>query len=129
MTEPHDHGHHGPDVALYFKVFGALAICTALSFVVNVAFKPPDVRGAAIIMGIAVIKASLVGYIFGPVHLTMLNGIVFFGHQADDIDQLGVEICPAATLGEGGFIDLGDEEGAQGHGRGIALLPPGEKDA
>ena len=27
------------------------------------------------------LTTSLVGYIFGPVHLTMLNGIVFFGHQ------------------------------------------------
>ena len=24
---------------------------------------------------------ALVGYLFGPVHLTMLNGFVFFGHQ------------------------------------------------
>ena len=27
------------------------------------------------------LTTSLVGYIFGPVHVTMLNGIVFFGHQ------------------------------------------------
>ena len=27
------------------------------------------------------LTTSLVGFIFGPVHLTMLNGIVFFGHQ------------------------------------------------
>ena len=27
------------------------------------------------------LTTSLVGYIFGPVHLTMLNGVVFFGHQ------------------------------------------------
>ena len=27
------------------------------------------------------LTTSLVGYIFGPVHLTMLNGFVFFGHQ------------------------------------------------
>ena len=27
------------------------------------------------------LTTSLVGFIFGPVHLTMLNGVVFFGHQ------------------------------------------------
>src|SRR5262249_61768646 len=27
------------------------------------------------------LTTSLVGYIFGPVHVTMLNGFVFFGHQ------------------------------------------------
>ena len=27
------------------------------------------------------LTTALVGFIFGPVHLTMLNGIVFFGHQ------------------------------------------------
>jgi MFS family permease len=32
-------------------------------------------------LGTVPLTASLVGYIFGPVHLTMLNGIVFFGHQ------------------------------------------------
>jgi caa(3)-type oxidase subunit IV len=64
MSESHEHAHHGPDVALYFKVFGALAICTALSFVVNLGYPPPNTTGASIIMGIAVLKAALVGYIF-----------------------------------------------------------------
>jgi MFS family permease len=32
-------------------------------------------------LGTVPLTASLVGYIFGPVHVTMLNGIVFFGHQ------------------------------------------------
>ena len=32
-------------------------------------------------LGTVPLTTSLVGYIFGPVHLTMLNGIVFFGHQ------------------------------------------------
>ncbi len=32
-------------------------------------------------LGTVPLTNSLVGYIFGPVHLMMLNGIVFFGHQ------------------------------------------------
>ena len=32
-------------------------------------------------LGTVPLTTSLVGYIFGPVHVTMLNGIVFFGHQ------------------------------------------------
>jgi MFS family permease len=32
-------------------------------------------------LGTVPLTTSLVGYIFGPVHLTMLNGIVFLGHQ------------------------------------------------
>ena len=32
-------------------------------------------------LGTVPLTTSLVGFMFGPVHLTMLNGIVFFGHQ------------------------------------------------
>jgi MFS family permease len=32
-------------------------------------------------LGTVPLTTSLVSYIFGPVHLTMLNGVVFFGHQ------------------------------------------------
>jgi MFS family permease len=32
-------------------------------------------------LGTVPLTTSLVGHIFGPVHLTMLNGVVFFGHQ------------------------------------------------
>ena len=32
-------------------------------------------------LGTVPLTTALVGYLFGPVHLTMLNGIVFFGHQ------------------------------------------------
>jgi MFS family permease len=32
-------------------------------------------------LGTVPLTTSLVGVMFGPVHLTMLNGIVFFGHQ------------------------------------------------
>jgi predicted MFS family arabinose efflux permease len=32
-------------------------------------------------LGTVPLTTALVGFIFGPVHLTMLNGVVFFGHQ------------------------------------------------
>jgi len=32
-------------------------------------------------LGTVPLTTALVGYLFGPVHLTMLNGIVFLGHQ------------------------------------------------
>jgi caa(3)-type oxidase subunit IV len=65
MADAHDpHAHHGPHIKAYFAVFGALSVCTAMSFVVNRFFPPPDHTGAAIIMGVAVVKAVLVGYIF-----------------------------------------------------------------
>jgi len=32
-------------------------------------------------LGTVPLTTSLVGYIFGPVHVTMLNGFVFMGHQ------------------------------------------------
>jgi MFS family permease len=32
-------------------------------------------------LGTVPLTTALVGFIFGPVHLTMLNGFVFFGHQ------------------------------------------------
>lgn len=32
-------------------------------------------------LGTVPLTTALVGFIFGPVHVTMLNGIVFFGHQ------------------------------------------------
>jgi len=32
-------------------------------------------------LGTVPLTNALVGYMFGPVHMTMLNGIVFLGHQ------------------------------------------------
>jgi len=32
-------------------------------------------------LGTVPLTTALVGYLFGPVHVTMLNGFVFFGHQ------------------------------------------------
>lgn len=58
-----DHAGHGPDIKLYMMVFGALAVCTALSFIVN-AILGQNLTSAGIIMMVSVIKASLVVAIF-----------------------------------------------------------------
>jgi caa(3)-type oxidase subunit IV len=63
MAEAHEPGHHGPNLQAYLTVFGALAICTLLSFAVNAALGQ-NVRSASIIMIVAVIKATLVAMIF-----------------------------------------------------------------
>src|SRR4051794_40901938 len=65
MADPHDSvGHHGPNFAIYMVIFGALSIFTLISFVVNHFLPPPSMLGAGIIMGVAVVKAVLVGMIF-----------------------------------------------------------------
>ena len=66
MTDqPHDdHADHaGPSFTAYLSVFGALCVCTALSFVVN-QILGENHTSAGIIMGVAVIKAVLVAGIF-----------------------------------------------------------------
>lgn len=67
MADHHDH-HHAPDHAgpnfqLYMMVFYALCVCTGLSFLANFAFGQ-GMTSAAIILVIAVVKASLVVSIF-----------------------------------------------------------------
>ena len=65
MTDAHaPEAHHGPNVQAYFVVFGALAVFTAISFIVNGIFGAGSHTGMAIILGVAVIKACLVGVIF-----------------------------------------------------------------
>jgi cytochrome c oxidase subunit 4 len=64
MTETHESGHHhGPNVKAYMVVFGALSIFTAISFIVN-ATVGRNLTGLTIILGVAVIKAVLVGMYF-----------------------------------------------------------------
>src|SRR5262245_57979848 len=63
MTESHEHGHHGPNIRAYLMVFGALSVCTLLSFVVN-AILGQNISSASIIMAVAVVKATLVAMIF-----------------------------------------------------------------
>jgi caa(3)-type oxidase subunit IV len=63
MADEHAEAHAGPDFALYLKVFGALVVCTALSFLANWLLGQ-NASSMAIIMVVAVIKAVLVVMIF-----------------------------------------------------------------
>jgi cytochrome c oxidase subunit IV len=67
--EHHPEAHHGPTVQIYLAVGIALAVFTALSFVFNY-LAHDDVRviskhaSFALILGVAVCKAVLVGMVF-----------------------------------------------------------------
>src|SRR5262249_43558283 len=63
MADPAHDAHDGPNFQLYLKIFGALCICTALSFVVNF-IMGQNVGSMMVIMIVAVIKAILVAAIF-----------------------------------------------------------------
>jgi caa(3)-type oxidase subunit IV len=87
-SDGHAEAHHGPNIGAYLAVFGALAICTLISFVANLAVRQ-EVMGAhlsfAIIMGVAVLKAVLVAMIF--MHLKW------------DWKRVYIMIVPALILG------------------------------
>ena len=63
MTQAHDPSQVGPPFKAYIAVFIALALCTALSFVVNGVFGQNQ-SSMMIILVVAVIKAVLVALIF-----------------------------------------------------------------
>jgi|SRR5947209_1159689 len=66
-TPDHAGAHHGPGFKAYMVVFGALSIFTAISFLVNDAVRHEVLSphaGFALILGVAVIKAILVGTYF-----------------------------------------------------------------
>ncbi len=66
MADIHsEDGHAGPSFQAYMFVFGALCVCTLISFVVNHFFAEKDPHiNAGIIMAVAVVKATLVAGIF-----------------------------------------------------------------
>jgi cytochrome c oxidase subunit 4 len=67
MADTHETGHHGPNFKAYIVVFVALSIFTAVSFAVNDAVRHgwlSSVAGFALILGVAVVKAVLVGMYF-----------------------------------------------------------------
>jgi cytochrome c oxidase subunit 4 len=82
--------HHGPNVQAYLVVFGALSIFTLVSFLANW-MAHPDVHwisrftSFAIILGVAVVKACLVG--------------IYFMHLKWDWGRLYFLIIPAFILG------------------------------
>jgi cytochrome c oxidase subunit 4 len=83
MTDSQSHGtaghHGGPAVNAYLIIFGALVIFTLISFVVNSFVRAGHLTAAvgfALILGVAVCKATLVGMWF--MHLKWDWGRVFF---------------------------------------------------
>lgn len=77
--DTHSDTHHGPNVKAYFIVFGALSIFTAFSFFANSLAHDQHISHGtsfAIILGVATIKAALVGMIF--MHLKWDWGKLFF---------------------------------------------------
>jgi caa(3)-type oxidase subunit IV len=80
----HSHGHehgHGPSFNLYLVIFIALSVFTIVSFIVNgmVRAEPPvltHTQGFLIILGVACVKATLVGMYF--MHLKYDWGRLFF---------------------------------------------------
>jgi cytochrome c oxidase subunit 4 len=90
MTDPHPAGeHHGPTVMTYIVIFAALAVFTIISFVANgLTRTDPPLLGThtsfAIILSVAVIKATLVG--------------MYFMHLKFDWGRVGFMIVPAFIL-------------------------------
>lgn len=74
-----------------FQRKNLLALLYLLRSVVFLAFVLAPLSAASVLafagslgflwLGTVPLTTSLVGYMFGPVHLTMLNGFVFLGHQ------------------------------------------------
>ena len=61
--DQHNHDHAGPSFAAYMYVFIALCVCTAVSFIANWTLGQNE-KSAAIILAVAVVKATLVAGIF-----------------------------------------------------------------
>jgi cytochrome c oxidase subunit 4 len=83
MSDSHD--SHGPNVPVYMTVFGALCAFTLVSFIVNAIFGIGSMTGMAIIMVVAVCKATLV--------------CMFFMHVKYEWSRLYFLIVPVAILG------------------------------
>jgi cytochrome c oxidase subunit 4 len=85
--ETHSTGHAKSGINGYLVVFGALVVFTAISFIVNSAVKAGSIgkeTGFALILGVAVCKAVLVG--------------VFFMHLLFDWRRLYFVIIPVMVL-------------------------------
>ena len=80
MSDSHHPEHHeGPGFQAYMVVFVALSLFTAISFGVNYAVREYGLAphaGFAIILGVAVIKAILVGLYF--MHLVVDWGKLYY---------------------------------------------------
>jgi caa(3)-type oxidase subunit IV len=66
-SSEHGHADHGPNVAAYLAVFGALSVFTFVSFIANWMAGSGYISKFAsflVILGVAIVKAALVGWIF-----------------------------------------------------------------
>jgi cytochrome c oxidase subunit 4 len=84
----HEHVHHGPGVQAYIVIFGLLAIFTAVSFIANYMARENTItphQSFIIIMGVALVKAALVG--------------AYFMHLIVDWRRLYYLLIPAFILG------------------------------
>lgn len=75
----HHHAHHGPTLQMYLTIFIALSVFTIVSFIVNGAVRSESLSaetGFALILGVAIVKAVLVGLVF--MHLKYDWGRLFF---------------------------------------------------
>jgi len=89
MSDTHASEHdHGPGFKAYMVVFGALTIFTAISFLVNSGVRGgalSSTAGFTLILGVAVVKAILVG--------------LYFMHLVVDWPRFYFLIFPAFILG------------------------------
>ena len=93
MHEPeapaaHAGGHNGAAVKAYLVIFAALAVFTAVSFILNYIERQGGMTkemSFALILAVAIIKATLVG--------------MFFMHLKYDWFKVGFMIVPALILG------------------------------
>ena len=83
-----DHGHEGPSIKTYLVIFGALSGFTLVSFVANSAAHAEVISRTtsfAIILSVAICKATLVG--------------MYFMHLILDWNKVFIMIVPALILG------------------------------
>ena len=89
MTTHDSHGeHHGPGVKAYLVIFVALSLFTLVSFVANYMARQGSItadQSFAIILGVAIVKATLVG--------------AYFMHLVVDWRRLYYLLIPAFILG------------------------------
>lgn len=64
MVKSSEHADHGGSSGLYLLIFALLTLLTLVSFIVNRFYPPPNFNGAAIILGVATLKAFLVCLVF-----------------------------------------------------------------
>lgn len=91
----HADEHHGPTVKTYMMIFGALCVLTAVSFIMNAAYRNDSITATQsflVILGVSVLKTLLVA--------------MYFMHLVVDWGKLYYFIIPALVLGALAIIVL-----------------------